>query len=405
MKNSIRKQLQKKNNYHNLVKVLIFCVKNEAWKEMPVGRLKRNETIYKIYIDAGFPKSFVFNFTKTFPKIWFFFSFLLRIILKRKFKTEIMQDNSILLDHVSGCYKNQYNNISVPIHSEVKINYSIIDLVQCFPILIVNGLKVLNKYSATNPEIISRVLSSYFIALFYFKDNSHIKKLIINDDFMPNDLGILVAAKSNNKLIHVFIINDAHNRFNPPLWVDCLSCKTECQSLEKMRCYKNNYLNLKNKPFSLQKLPLLQSVKIGIPLPSKLNLAIIFEVLKKINSSLPLVYYFRLHPETKISNVILCFNTLCADYCLNAYLSSGDESLEIFSNNIDICLGGNSSATKDLFNLGVPVLYRDDLDDNGFDSHGWMRKGYFFDFRDKYEIDLKNIFCFYSNKKNLEKVF
>ena len=118
-------------------------------------------------------------------------------------------------------------------------------------------------------------------------------------------------------------------------------------------------------------------------------------VFGSVRCSLPLKFMLRPHPSSNRHEIDRLFSDIKGKYGLELTLADGNQDIALFCEDIDICIGGHSSACKDILNHGVPVLYRCDLDQAEKDAHGWFELGLFYDFRYSTDIDMMSLgnFC------------
>jgi hypothetical protein len=134
-----------------------------------------------------------------------------------------------------------------------------------------------------------------------------------------------------------------------------------------------------------------------VPLTSEYNLSFILSILDSIKNLVEVYFIIRPHPEVDISVLSQKLNSLNAEIGLNVELDKSNDSIEEFSNKIDISVSGNSSAAKDIFDQGIPIAYHCGLDVNKCDAHGWVERGFFFEFSESHEFNLNEFVSFYLN--------
>lgn len=95
------------------------------------------------------------------------------------------------------------------------------------------------------------------------------------------------------------------------------------------------------------------------------------KLLKKIQESLGINFFkIRLHPNSKLTS-----KSFPEDLIV---LAAGDETIEEFSNSIDVAIVGNSAVQLKLLCTGLPVVHIAGLDKHGFDVYGYCEKGFCF---------------------------
>jgi hypothetical protein len=251
------------------------------------------------------------------------------------------------------------------------------------------------KDPSYNPEIAAMFLSSFLCTENLLKSNASFIKITVNDDFMPNDMGMLAAFKNHNKEVNAFRVNEAASRVKSPIWINTLFCLSRSQTQEFSRARTTNFVMLDTRKVSVPILPTKASLVIGHPLTAKFDAKCVLSILSQIRSSLPLQFNIRPHPSSRFEEVVNAFTDINGVLPASIIITDPINDLSQFNQSIDLCIGGNSSACKELLNFGTAVLYRDDLDLGEQDAHGWLRLGLFYDFRSEYYIDMATVQNFF----------
>jgi len=376
---------------------IIFLSKEELRKEVEMTKIERYKHIFRPYLVLRIPITLIIYIVEKHKMFWVLWTTFSRFIFIKEVRLSCIESETLVLDHSSNKFIDFYLNspkakkigfrgfISIKFIRGIFSKYGFIK-------------NILNNNSF-NPEILGRFLFSYLL----FKDKldpKRHKKIIINDDLMPTDLGLLTAASELNIKTAVFRITDALNRPNPPFYVDELHFMSPLQNMRNIRARKR--IITPKTHYKLKEVPACGPIKVGMPLTSKYNLVENFNlesILRKIDSIISareIILILRPHPQSNILKLEEELESLKNIFKLNASISH-DERLIDFAKNIDIVISGNSSAAKDLLDLGIPVMYRDDLDFSNFDSHGWVKLKVFYHFSG-FKLDLDNMIEFYSKK-------
>ena len=138
------------------------------------------------------------------------------------------------------------------------------------PPLFVIASKIL-KRDNYNPEIAAAFISSFIHMKAFLKENPNYREVIINDDFMPNDLGLLAAFQWHGKKIYAFRVNDASSRVTSPVWLDKLYCMSSIQMLEFSRSKSKKLFEQLSVEVKVPDLRNRKLIKIGHPLTAKFN--------------------------------------------------------------------------------------------------------------------------------------
>lgn len=383
----------------DVIKCLYFLRKLELKKEEIHGKNNRYNHILQPYTDIGIPRLITKTINKNFPIFWLLSSSICRLMLLRKKNIEIVGDGMIISDHTSKCFSKHYlgGETTQPMVLSGKVTLP--DLTELIKITLI-AVRLIKKNNLTNPEIFARFIYTYLICKVSFRENQCITAVVVNDDLMPNDLALLLAAEHMNIMSSVFRINDANGRIKPPFKPDLIYCMTEKQANEVAYLSKTIIVSKQKKVVNANRLICQKTLNVGIPLTSYYDLNMIFKVIVKLTSSVKLQYRFRPHPETEFKKIKHEFQTQRKLFKVAASLVQTGVTLDDFASQIDIVLCGNSSAGKDLLDHGIPVLYRSDLDLAEFDAHGWLKEGYFFNFCDNFELNTVSISEFFQKSHN-----
>ena len=379
----------------SLIRSLIFIVSFEKYKESVAGRHRRAKSIYKPYIAAGIPLKLILYWISKAPGSWFLLSLTARIAYNQNSYLEFLNDDCLLSDHTSGCFKRHYDgDVTKPVTFVYKLPRRTVKFRLIFSAFLL-GYKIVRRLDNANPEIVARFFASYIHFHYLLTLEAQIKTVVVSDDLMPNDLALLLAAQELGLKTSVFRVNDATKRVCPPFRISLLYCMSVSQLEESGRYQTKTIVAKQALPLCLEKIKHADQFLIGIPLTSKYCLVTIAGVLDKIRSPFPVRFIVKAHPETDTGRIISEIKEVQEKYTLDLDLFEPERSLKEFASSIDFSIAGNSSAAKDLYDMGVPILYRNDLDFGEFDAHGWFRSGIFYDFRSKVILDPTDVAQFY----------
>lgn len=379
------------------IRCLLFLLKHEKFKESVVTRSIRYDYVFVNYYKYGIPKAFIIFVIRYAPAIWLILSVLVRVTFKTDRLIAVSNDSSVLLDHTSKKYQKTFatNHSEFRLQSiDLQVNWT--QLFVSLPTFVYIFKKLLEKDQSYNPEIAAAFFSSFICTENFLVSNRGFSRITVNDDFMPKDLGMLAAFKVHNKEVNAFRVNEAASRVKSPIWLNKLFCLSRTQTHEFARAKKYEVVE-SNASKVLVPIPKSNILVIGHPLTAKFDAKSIWSVLSQVKSSLPIQFNLRPHPASRVEEVIRAFKDIDGVQTASINITDPADALSQFNQSVDICIGGNSSACKDLLNFGTAILYRDDLDFAEQDAHGWLQLGLFYDFRNEYYIDMAEVQKFFND--------
>ena len=354
------------------LKGALFTIADEKNKIKIYSVSKRWRHNYSGYRNGIISLRNIFWFSTCFPRIWIFLSITLRMISLKKSLYVLDQNGNIVSEHSSYRFSKFYEKSANFNNYYIRLNAFKYPLLLLKYYIITN--KLIKRLGPVCPEILAKYLLGYVFWIGVTRHSgTYFKSITINDDFMPIDIGSLIAFSDNKLKTRVYRINDARGRLVGPIFVDELYCMSEEQKLEFSRSRVSYYirptqLNIREID-EFSNVPLI----VGIPLPSKFDIIKVLDKISSISFDREVSYVLRLHPSSK--REIYSVKDIIANEGFDILIREADESIDLFAESVDFCLAGNTSAVKDLYNLGVPIVYSADLDDAPYDFHGWVEQG------------------------------
>ncbi|MDO9551546.1 hypothetical protein [Rhodonellum sp.] len=121
-------------------------------------------------------------------------------------------------------------------------------------------------------------------------------------------------------------------------------------------------------------------------------------ILIKIQESLGAdLFKIRLHPNSKLTS-----KSFPEDLIV---VAAADETIEEFSNSIDIAIVGNSAVQLKLLCAGLPVVHLAGLDQHGFDVYGYCQKGFCYGLDSIEALNSEIILQFYNSTGIAERLY
>lgn len=384
------------NVTRNFIRGAIFSTRLEQQKEVLVGRERRYRDALRTYTsDSGFGV-LLLKCLFYFPAFWIFVATVIRLVVPKKQIFFLARDGRLVREHSSKCFSKHY--LGERYNNEVTVSLKRFFKLKVFLKHFCVIYKIISKERVSNPEVLTKYLWAYVTWAHYLRHQPHdYTEIIVNDDFMPTDFGVLTASKDLGLGVAAFRVNDAIGRLTSPIKLNQLFCMSTPQFNEYSRCHKKilvkkqtvivRTIQKTNRPFFV----------VGVPLPSKFNIKTVCSKLMLLSSELPLVFRLRLHPEVMGQELRDRYKRAVDASIFR--ISDCHETIEEFASDLDFVIAGNTSAAKDLLDLGSPVLYRGDLDDNPFDFHNWIALGKMFNFTNSHVIFPSEVNEFYSGLK------
>lgn len=378
----------------NFIRGAIFSTRLEQQKEILVGRERRYLDAVRTYGGSSGLGVSLLKCVFHFPVFWIFIGTVIRLVVPKKQFFFLARHGKLVREHSSKCFSRYY--LREGYDTEVRVSLRTFFKFKIFITHFCVIYKIISKERNSNPEVLTKYLWAYVTWADYMgrQQNDCYAELIVNDDFMPTDLGVLTASKDLGLKVAAFRVNDAIGRLASPIKLDQLFCMSTPQLNEYSRCHQKilvskpavavRAIRKKNRPFFV----------VGVPLPSKFNIKTVCSKLSLISSELPLIFRLRLHPEVNGRGLRDSYVSGVNRSIFS--VSDSHETLEKFASDLDFAVAGNTSAAKDLLDLGTPVLYRCDLDDNPFDFHNWIKLGKIFNFTNSHIISPAEVNKFYT---------
>jgi hypothetical protein len=386
-----------RNNNLNCIRILkcaFFVSKEEMIKQDLMSASERLPYLFSRYSkNQIIIQSITFLYDR-FRSTFFLTAFVANIFFRKKFSFHSLCGSVIIVDHSSRKFKNKFSLGKKLEKCEIKFNIwkvAPLDLIYLAKI----GLLILGKHNNHCPEMIARFLSSVLLFDGYLSDSPY-NGTVVNDDLMPEHLSLLCAMAINNKKTSIFRINHALGRIHPPIDYDLIFLQNQRQSKESARASYKTFIANKFTPISVSGLFRLNTIKIGVILPSKVDILNIVRLLSGISCPQNVRFLLKPHPSyfSKRSNYFDDFVKVESKYSISI---SRVEDIDGFSLEVDVALAGNTSAVMDLLNNGVPVLYTSAIDSAPYDAHRWLRDFSVYELKEPLEIDIDKIYNYYVN--------
>ena len=364
----------------------LFCLELELQKINAVGEVNLILKRLGSRRSHGVIRWFLKLLTIQFPKIMFVV-YIAALIIRNKKKTIVISNSYVIFDHASLIYRRFVDDCSVQALSDVNISR-----LRLCTLLFSHAREVFNLRGQISSGAVCKYMAVFVVSYLQYRDTliySSLEGCIVSDDFTPDELAVCALCSEYSLNISLFRVNAANNRRFFPFSVKTHFIHSKTQSgsvyaasqqvlLQKSRA--NNH-----ERYGLQRS--LSRERLGLALTSDYDLPRIQRCIDDFYKKLAFSsIVLKLHPSTNKGEFLTELGNL-------TYIDRGNYNLEIFEGDItkftqeiDICLVGNSSASYDLALEGVLCYYNCELDFHPFDNHGWLHEGLMFDIREFGEL-------------------